>query len=200
MPTSNNGQDRQDSWRVFRIMAEFVEGFEVMAPVGKAVTLFGSARTRPDDPFYKDAEETGRLLAKAGFAVITGGGPGIMEAASKGAFEAGGQSVGCNITLPQEQEANKYQTISLDFHYFYARKVMFTKYGSAFISFPGGYGTLDETFETLTLIQTLKVEAFPVILYGSKHWNGLVDWVKTLAPEYLDAEDVEIFKLVDDPA
>src|SRR5438552_5254581 len=189
-----------DSWRIFRIMAEFVEGFEVMAGVGPAVTVFGSARTPPEDSYYRAAEETGRLFAEQKLAVITGGGPGIMEAANKGAYEAGGQSIGLNISLPQEQEANKYQNISLDFHYFYARKVMFTKYGSAFISFPGGYGTLDETFETLTLIQTLKVEAFPVILYGSKHWNGLVDWVKTLAPKHLDAEDVEIFKLVDDPA
>src|SRR6266545_1880291 len=174
-PTSPDGQD---TWRIFRIMAEFVEGFEVMSQVGRAVSIFGSARTRPDDPFYKAAEETARLLAKNKFAIITGGGPGIMEAANKGAFEAGGVSIGCNITLPQEQEANKYQTMSLDFHYFYARKVMFTKYASAFICFPGGYGTLDEFFEVLTLIQTLKVEAFPIILYGSKHWLGLRDWMQ----------------------
>src|SRR5207237_4575399 len=162
-----------------RIMAEFVEGFEVMAPVKRGVSIFGSARTPPNDPYYKAAEQTGRLLARAGFAVITGGGPGIMEAANKGAYEAGGVSVGLNITLPQEQEANKYQTISLDFHYFYARKVMFTKYATAFVCFPGGYGTLDEFFETLTLVQTLKVEAFPIILYGSKHWQGLLDWCKS---------------------
>src|SRR5437660_1620983 len=200
MPTSNNGQDRQDSWRVFRIMAEFVEGFEVMAPVGKAVTLFGSARTRPDDPFYKDAEETGRLLAKAGFAVITGGGPGIMEAGNKGAFEAGGTSVGLNITLPQEQEGNRYQTIGLDFHYFYARKVMFVKYASAFICFPGGYGTLDEFFETLTLMQTLKTEPFPILLFGKKYWGGLADWLRdTLIPKFIDPEDIDIFRIVDDP-
>jgi uncharacterized protein (TIGR00730 family) len=190
----------QDTWRIFRIMAEFVEGFEVMSQVGTAVSVFGSARTRPDDPYYKAAEETARLLAKNKFAVITGGGPGIMEAANKGAYEAGGVSVGCNITLPQEQEANKYQTISLDFHYFYARKVMFTKYASAFICFPGGYGTLDEFFETLTLVQTLKVEAFPIILYGSKHWQGLVDWCRAqLTPNYIDPEDIDIFKLVDSP-
>ena len=190
--------DSQDSWRIFRIMAEFVEGFEVMAPVGRAVSLFGSARTGPDDPFYLAAERTSALLAKAGFAVITGGGPGIMEAGNKGAFEAGGTSIGLNITLPQEQEANKYQTISLDFHYFYARKVMFVKYASAFICFPGGYGTLDEFFETLTLIQTLKIEAFPIILYGSEYWGGLVEWMqKALLPTFVDAEDVNIFRVVD---
>ncbi len=193
--------DNGDTWRIFRIMAEFVEGFEVMAPVGHAVTIFGSARTKPDDRYYKAAEETARLLAKEKFAVITGGGPGIMEAANKGAFEAGGVSVGCNIMLPQEQEANKYQTISLDFHYFYARKVMFTKYASAFISFPGGYGTLDETFETLTLIQTLKVEAFPIILFGKDYWSGLAEWVqRTLKPNYIDGEDMEIFRITDSPA
>src|SRR5438093_2531695 len=182
--------DAQDSWRVFRIMAEFVEGFESLAGINQAVTIFGSARTRPHDRFYKAAEETARLLAQEGFGVITGGGPGIMEAANKGAFEAGGASVGCNITLPQEQEANKYQTISLDFHYFYARKVMFTKYASAFISFPGGYGTLDEFFETLTLIQTLKVEAMPVVLFGSKFWSGVHDWInRTLKPAFIDPED-----------
>src|SRR4051794_17192695 len=190
-----------DSWRIFRIMAEFVEGFEVMANVGRAVSMFGSARTPPSDVYYKAAEEVGRLLAKADFAVITGGGPGIMEAANKGAFEAGGVSVGCNITLPQEQEANKYQTISLDFHYFYARKVMFTKYATAFVCFPGGYGTLDETFETLTLIQTLKVEAFPIVLYGSEYWNGLAQWIeRTLKPQYIDGEDTRIFRIVDSPA
>jgi uncharacterized protein (TIGR00730 family) len=194
------GMDNQDTWRIFRIMAEFVEGFEVMSGAGKAVTIFGSARTKPSDPYYKAAEETARLLAKKKLAVITGGGPGIMEAANKGAYEARGISIGCNISLPQEQEANKYQTISLDFHYFYARKVMFTKYASAFICFPGGFGTMDEFFETMTLIQTLKEEAFPVILYGSKFWSGLVDWMKTLSPHYIDAEDTKIFHVVDSPA
>src|SRR4051794_23284904 len=192
--------DGRDSWRIFRIMAEFVEGFESLAGIGPAVTMFGSARTPPDDPYYRAAEEIARLLAKAGFSVITGGGPGIMEAAKKGAFEAGGVSVGCNITLPQEQEANRYQTIGLDFHYFYARKVMFVKYSSAFVCFPGGYGTLDEFFETLTLIQTLKVEAFPVVLYGSKHWRGVGEWMRELSPDFIDPEDRDIFKLVDDPA
>jgi uncharacterized protein (TIGR00730 family) len=192
--------DPKESWRIFRIMAEFVEGFEVMAKVGTAVSIFGSARTAPSNRFYKEAEETARLFAKSDFAVITGGGPGIMEAANKGAFEARGQSIGLNITLPQEQEGNRYQTIGLDFHYFYARKVMFVKYSSAFVCFPGGYGTLDEFFETLTLIQTLKVEAFPVVLYGSKHWRGLVEWMRELSPEFIDPEDRDIFKIVDDPA
>jgi uncharacterized protein (TIGR00730 family) len=189
-----------DSWRIFRIMAEFVEGFEVMAHVGTAVSVFGSARTKPDDPYYRQAEETSRLLAKAGLAVITGGGPGIMEAGNKGAFEAGGTSVGLNITLPQEQEGNRYQTISLDFHYFYARKVMFVKYASAFVCFPGGYGTLDEFFEVLTLVQTLKVEPFPIVLYGTPYWQGLADWIKAqLGPKFIDPEDTDIFRLTDDP-
>jgi len=190
----------QDSWRIFRIMSEFVEGFESLEGVHNAVTVFGSARARPDEPDYRAAERTGRLLAQAGFAVITGGGPGIMEATNKGAFEAGGQSVGCNITLPQEQESNKYQTISLDFHYFYARKVMFTKYAKAFVCFSGGFGTLDEFFETITLIQTLKIEPFPVILYGSEYWTGLHAWIKrSLSPRFIDSEDIDIFRIVDSP-
>ena len=201
MPVGRQQQpDFQDSWRIFRIMAEFVEGFEVMAQVGSGVSIFGSARTPPHDPYYQAAEETARLLAKAGFPVITGGGPGIMEAANKGAFEAGGVSVGLNITLPQEQEGNKYQTITLDFHYFYARKVMFTKYASAYVCFPGGFGTLDETFENLTLIQTLKIEPFPVILYGSEYWGGLATWIgQHLKPSYIDPEDTDIFRIVDSP-
>ena len=199
MPLSTSA-DTPDSWRIFRIMAEFVEGFETMAKVGKAVTIFGSARTRPNDLFYQQAEETARLLAKAGFAIITGGGPGIMEAGNKGAFEAAGTSIGLNITLPQEQEANRYQNISLDFHYFYARKVMFVKYASAFICFPGGYGTLDEFFETITLIQTLKIEAFPILLYGSQYWSGLVQWMqKQLLHDFIDPEDIDIFRIVDTP-
>src|SRR5687767_5478975 len=192
--------DARDSWRIFRIMSEFVEGFETLARLPRAVSLFGSARTKPDDPYYKAAEETARLLAKKGLAVITGGGPGIMEAGNKGAFEAGGTSVGLNITLPQEQEGNRYQTIKLDFHYFYARKVMFTKYSAAFICFPGGFGTMDELFEVLTLIQTLKVEPFPVVLYGSKYWGGLITWLReSLHPHYVDPEDIDIFKVVDTP-
>src|SRR2546429_603397 len=200
IPDTRPAADGQDSWRIFRIMAEFVEGFETMSRVGQAVTIFGSARTKPSDRYYKAAEETARLLALQGFGVITGGGPGIMEAANKGAFEAGGVSVGCNITLPQEQEANKYQTITLDFHYFYARKVMFVKYAQAFICFPGGFGTLDEFFEIVTLIQTLKTEAYPVILFGTPYWSGLVEWArKQLIPNFIDREDIDIFRLVDTP-
>jgi uncharacterized protein (TIGR00730 family) len=193
--------DGRESWRVFRIMTEFVEGFEELATLGKAVTIFGSARTKPANPYYRDAVATASLLSKAGFAIITGGGPGIMEAANKGAFDVGGPSIGLNISLPHEQETNRYQTISLDFHYFYARKVMFVKYASAFICFPGGYGTLDELFETLTLVQTMKIEAFPILLYGSEYWSGLIDWMrKRLISEFIDAEDIDIFRIVNTPA
>jgi uncharacterized protein (TIGR00730 family) len=193
--------DATESWRIFRIMSEFVEGFETLAPIAKAVTIFGSARTKPDDPMYQAADKTARLLAKSGFAVLTGGGPGIMEAANKGALEGGGTSVGLNISLPHEQESNRYQTISLDFHYFYARKVMFVKYAEAFICFPGGYGTLDEFFETITLIQTMKVEPFPILLFGSWYWRGLEEWIRgVLVPHhFIDAEDMDIFRLVDTP-
>jgi hypothetical protein len=195
-----NRPDPQDGWRVFRIMAEFVDGFEAMSKIGNAVTIFGSARTRPSDPYFKAAQQTAELLVRAGYAVITGGGPGIMEAANKGAYDAGGTSVGLNIMLPQEQESNHYLTLGLDFHYFYARKVMFVKYASAFICFPGGYGTLDECFETLTLMQTLKIPAFPVILFGTPHWSGLVEWMrKQLVPKFIDAEDLDIFRIVDTP-
>jgi uncharacterized protein (TIGR00730 family) len=198
--TEVGGPNSRDTWRIFRIMSEFVDGFDSLANIGPAVSVFGSARTKPDDPFYKAAEKTGQLLAKAKFAVITGGGPGIMEAANKGAYEAGGTSIGCNIALPHEQEANRYQHITLDFHYFYVRKVMFVKYASAFVCFPGGFGTLDEFFETLTLIQTLKIEPFPVILFGSSYWNGLVEWMKTaLKPQFIGQNDLEIFRIVDTP-
>jgi len=192
--------DNKDGWRVFRIMAEFVEGFETMSNVGRAVSIFGSARTRPGEEYYKAAEKTGRLLAEANYAVITGGGPGIMESANKGALEAGGTSVGLNISLPHEQENNPYLNVSMDFHYFYARKVMFVKYASAFVCFPGGFGTLDECFETLTLIQTLKIDAFPVILFGTKYWTGLVEWMrKELSHHFIDPEDMDIFRIVDRP-
>ena len=166
-------------------------------PSPSSAALGPDPKTRSIRPRSRPA----KLLAESGLAVITGGGPGIMEAANKGAFEAGGSSVGCNITLPHEQQANRYQTITLDFHYFYARKVMFVKYAAAFICFPGGYGTLDEFFETITLIQTMKVEPFPIILYGSAYWGGLVDWIrKTLAPRFINNDDIDIFRLVDDPA
>jgi uncharacterized protein (TIGR00730 family) len=190
----------KDGWRIFRMMAEFVEGFDTMGKVGKAVSIFGSARTKPGHSQYKAAEETGRLLAKSKFAVITGGGPGIMEAANKGAMDAGGKSVGLNISLPHEQDSNPYLNVSVDFHYFYARKVMFVKYASAFICFPGGFGTLDECFETLTLIQTLKIEPFPVILFGTEYWTGLVEWMRhRLLPDFIDSEDMDIFRIVDRP-
>jgi uncharacterized protein (TIGR00730 family) len=167
-----------DTWRVFRIMGEFVQGFEDLAHITNGVSVFGSARTPPDHPEYKAAQETGALLARAGCTVITGGGPGIMEAANRGAFEAGGASVGCNIELPHEQSSNPYLTLSLKFKYFFVRKTMFVKYSNAFIIFPGGFGTLDELFEALTLIQTHKIHNFPVVLYGSKYWQEMLDWLR----------------------
>jgi uncharacterized protein (TIGR00730 family) len=167
-----------DTWRVFRIMGEFVQGFEDLAHITNGVSVFGSARTPSDHPEYKAAQETGALLARAGCTVITGGGPGIMEAANRGAFEAGGPSVGCNIELPHEQSSNPYLTLSLKFKYFFVRKTMFVKYSNAFIIFPGGFGTLDELFEALTLIQTHKIHNFPVVLYGSKYWQEMLDWLR----------------------
>jgi uncharacterized protein (TIGR00730 family) len=166
-----------DSWRVLRIMGEFTWGFENLQDVAGGVSFFGSARTRSDDPFYQAAERLGRLFAEAGVPVITGGGPGIMEAANKGAFEAGGLSIGCNIELPHEQYTNHYLTRSLDFKFFFVRKTMFVKYAMGFVVFPGGYGTLDELFEALTLIQTDKVTDFPVVLFGSAYWRGLAEWL-----------------------
>jgi hypothetical protein len=192
--------DSTDTWRIFRILSEFVEGFEALTPVGPAVTIFGSARLKPHDPICLAAEETAALLAKEHFAVITGGGPGVMEAGNKGAFQAGGKSVGLNITLPREQVANPYTQVNLDFHYFYVRKVMFLKYACAFICFPGGFGTLDEFFETITLIQTQKAEAFPVILYGTRHWSGLIEWMRSqLVPQFINGDDLDIFRIVDRP-
>src|SRR5262245_10064513 len=190
-----------DSWRVFRIMGEFVEGFDTLARVGPAVSIFGSARTRPDDPHYIAAEETGRRLAQSGFAVITGGGPGIMEAANKGAFEAGGDSVGCNIELPFEQGMNEYVRTAINFRYFFVRKTMFVKYAEAFVIFPGGFGTMDELFEALTLIQTGKVRDFPVVLYGSDYWAGLVAWLREsmLSEGKIASGDLDLFKVTDSP-
>ena len=167
-----------DTWRVFRIMGEFVQGFEDLAHVANGVSVFGSARTKPNDPEYRAAQETGALLARAGYAVITGGGPGVMEAANRGAFEAGGASVGCNIELPHEQSSNAYLTLSLKFKYFFVRKMMFVKYSDAFIIFPGGFGTLDELFEALTLIQTRKIHNFPVVLFGTRYWKPMLDWLR----------------------
>jgi uncharacterized protein (TIGR00730 family) len=196
----NGTPDFADLWRIFRLMSEFVEGFEMMAPVGPAVSIFGSARSRPDDPSYEAARRTAELLGNAGFGIITGGGPGIMEAANLGATDAGVTSVGLNISLPQEQQANRYQTISVDFHYFYVRKVMFVKYSSAFVCFPGGFGTLDEFFETITLIQTMKTAVAPVVLYSSAHWGGLISWMKEhVRSTFTDAQDLDIFRVVDTP-
>ena len=191
-----------DPWRVLRIMGEFVWGFDNLADVRDGVSIFGSARTLPTDPHYAAAVETARLLAKAGIPVITGGGPGIMEAANRGALEGKGLSIGCNIELPFEQGSNSYLTRSLNFKFFFVRKTMFVKYATAFIVFPGGYGTLDEMFEALTLIQTGKVKHFPVILFGSEYWSGLVDWLtRTVAGEQkINAGDLLLFKVTDDPA
>src|SRR5712691_10158756 len=191
-----------DTWRVFRIMGEFVQGFEDLAHINSGVAIFGSARTPPDDPEYKAAQETAALLAGAGFSVITGGGPGIMEAANRGAFEAGGTSVGCNIELPHEQGSNPYLTLSLRFKYFFVRKMMFVKYSDAFIIFPGGFGTLDELFEALTLIQTKKIHNFPVVLYGSKYWQEMLNWLRgpMLAEGKIVEEDFRRLHVTDSPS
>ena len=170
----------KETWRLFRILAEFVDGFEAMHDITRGVTVFGSSRTPCDDPFYHQAVECGRRLVENDFAVITGGGPGIMEAANKGAYEASGTSVGLNISLPTEQQPNRYQTHELTFRYFFVRKVMFVKYACGFIIFPGGFGTMDEFFESMTLMQTLKIQPFPVICIGTKFWGGLVDWMRQI--------------------
>lgn len=192
----------QDTWRIFRIMSEFVEGFETMSHVGLGVSVFGSARTQRDDPDYVLARKLCRMLAKEGYPVITGGGPGIMEAANRGANDEGGISVGLNITLPHEQMANPYASVRLDFRYFFARLVMFVKYACSFVCLPGGFGTLHEFFNSMTLIQTGKAEKFPVILIGKDYWGGLVDWIRTtmLDGRYnkIDAQDMDLFTLTDD--
>jgi len=192
----------QDLWRLFRIMAEFTEGFQELGTVGPAVTIFGSARTGPNDRYYAMAEETAFQLGNTGFAVITGGGGGVMEAANKGAARAGVTSIGLNIELPQEQVPNAYQNMSLHFRYFFCRKVMFLKYAYGFIVFPGGYGTLDEFAEALVLIQTLKQASFPVILVGSTFWQGLIDWIRTKVLDehaYISPPDLKVFTMADDP-
>jgi uncharacterized protein (TIGR00730 family) len=193
---------RTDTWRVMRIMSEFIEGFDNLASVTKGVTIFGSARTSPEDPQYAAAEETARLLAQEGFAIITGAGPGIMEAANRGAKLAGGRSIGCNIELPFEQGANPYVDTLINFRYFFVRKTMFIKYSNAFIIFPGGFGTLDEAFEALTLIQTGKIYQFPVILFGRHYWAGLIRWIQTrvLGEKKISAGDVDLMIMTDDPA
>ena len=193
---------RSDPWRVMRITSEFVEGFDALAEITKGVTVFGSARTGPDDPQYQAARETSRLLAKAGFSIITGAGPGIMEAANRGAKEGGGHSVGCNIELPFEQGANPYVDTLVNFRYFFVRKTMFIKYSNAFIIFPGGFGTLDEFFEALTLIQTGKIYQFPVILFGRHYWAGLLRWLKSRVEGEgkITPGDLDLVLMTDDPA
>jgi uncharacterized protein (TIGR00730 family) len=190
-----------DPWRVFRIMGEFVEGFDALAKVGHAVTIFGSARVPPGHPEYLAAQETARLLGEAGFTIITGGGPGVMEAANKGAREGGATSVGCNIELPFEQGINAYVDVAINFRYFFVRKTMFVKYAEAFIIFPGGFGTMDELFEALTLIQTGKVNNFPVILFGREYWEGLLHWIRNtmLHEGKISANDLDLLVVTDSP-
>lgn len=191
----------KDSWRIFRIMGEFVEGYDELAGLGPAVTVFGSARTPPDHPMYQLCVNTARKLGEAGFAIITGGGPGMMEAANRGAREAGVRSVGCNIELPFEQGTNPYVDTSVNFRYFFVRKTMFIKYAHGFVILPGGFGTMDELFESLTLIQTGKVRNFPVVMVGVEYWSGLLDWLKTrmLLDGNISEDDLGLIKLTDDP-
>ncbi len=191
----------QDTWRIFRIMSEFVDGFDTLFNLPPCVTIFGSARSKPRDSAYKTAEKLAGKLARRGYAVATGGGPGIMEAANKGAFEANGISVGLNIVLPMEQKPNPYINRALEFRYFFVRKVMLVKYSQAFIVFPGGFGTLDEFFESLTLIQTHRMKPFPVILFDCAYWQGLLDWIRAqvLPRKLISAKDLDIFHCVNDP-
>ncbi len=191
-----------DSWNIFKVMSEFVEGYDILARIGPCVSIFGSARTAPDNKYYQLAEDIAKILSEAGYGVITGGGPGIMEAANKGAKEAGGKSVGLNINLPFEQYPNDYIDYDklINFKFFFVRKVMFMKYAQGFIVLPGGFGTLDELFEALTLVQTMKVGKFPIILVGKDYWSGLVDWIKKVVLEKennIHEEDLLIFKVVD---
>jgi hypothetical protein len=190
-----------DPWRVLRILSEFVEGFDALIEVGPAVTVFGSARATADDPYYAAGRALGGALARRGFAVITGGGPGIMEAVNRGCQEAGGLSVGCNIELPNEQELNDYVDLGVEFRYFFVRKNMFVKYARGFVIFPGGLGTLDELFESLTLAQTGKIEHFPVVLFGTEYWTGLLDWMRrvVLGRGAISPEDMDLMSLTDDP-
>lgn len=190
-----------DPWRVLRIQSEIVEGFDALSKIGPAVSIFGSARTPEGAHYYEAARETGKLLSENGLAVITGGGPGIMEAGNRGATNAKGESIGLNIELPFEQKANRYVKTLINFHYFFCRKVMFVKYAKAFVIFPGGFGTMDEFFESITLIQTERIEKFPVILVDSHYWKGLVDWLKNnmLKERNINPEDLNIFTIVDTP-
>ena len=193
---------REDPWRIFRIMAEFVDSFQTMSQVGPAVTIFGSARTKPSDKYYKAAQEIAKGLAKHNLAVITGGGPGIMEAANKGAAQGGGKSVGLNIELPHEQGGNKFSNVPIHFHYFFARKVCFVKYSLGFVYLPGGFGTLDELFEVLTLVQTERIPQFPLILFGRDHWDGLLRWMKKeleVKGKFISPGDLDLLSVTDDP-
>ena len=198
--SDGNSFIREDPWRIFRIMSEFVDSFQTMSQVGPAVTIFGSARTKPTDKYYRATVEIAKGLAKHHLAVITGGGPGIMEAANKGAEHAGGKSVGLNIELPHEQNGNKFANVPIHFHYFFARKVCFVKYSLGFIYMPGGFGTLDELFEVLTLVQTQRIPQFPLILFGSEHWKGLLAWMKSrLAKDrHISPGDLDLVKITDD--
>jgi uncharacterized protein (TIGR00730 family) len=191
----------EESWRIFRIMAEFVDAIEELSAIQPAVTIFGSARVTPKDPFYKKAEQLAKKLAQNGFSIITGGGPGIMEAANKGAAEGGGKSVGMNIRLPYEQKPNPYANINIDYKYFFIRKVMFVKYAVAYVILPGGFGTMDELFEALTLIQTKRIKSFPVVLMGSEYWKGLLDWMSSvmIREGKISPEDLELMQIIDDP-
>jgi uncharacterized protein (TIGR00730 family) len=192
---------KSDTWRVFRIMAELVEGFEALNNVGPAVTIFGSARTKQDSPYYQKCRMVAECLAKDGFSIISGGGPGIMEAANRGAHEANGVSVGLNIELPMEQQPNQFQNIRLEFRYFFIRKLMFVKYAVGYVIFPGGLGTMDELFEAITLIQTKKIRSFPVILVGKEYWQGLITWMKNSAVSMgnLEPQDIDLMHIVDEP-
>ncbi len=190
---------KEDAWRLFKIIGDFVDGFEILPNFIPAVVFFGSARVKEGDKYYEAARELAKRLVKKGFSIITGGGPGIMEAGNRGAKEGGGKSIGLNITLPMEQKPNPYATTTLNFRYFFVRKTMFNKYASAYVLFPGGYGTLDELTETLVLIQTKKLRPFPIILYGSEYWNGLIDWIKkeVLSRNYIDKDDLNLLNLSD---
>ena len=202
MQNNTQGFTKEESWRVFRIMAEFVDSFETLSRISPAVTIFGSARMRRQDPRYKVAVALGRELARNGLAVITGGGPGIMEAANKGAAQAGGKSVGLNIELPHEQSGNRYANVPIHFHYFFARKVCFAKYSAAFIFMPGGFGTLDEFAEIVTLVQTERIPRFPLILFGKKFWSGLVQWMQGQMRDrnsFIGPDDLKLFTITDDP-
>jgi len=197
---SDNNFIREDPWRIFRIMAEFVDSFQTLSQVGPAVTIFGSARTQPGDTYYQAAQDIGKGLAKNNLAVVTGGGSGIMEAANKGAAQARGKSIGLNIELPHEQAGNRYANIPIHFHYFFARKVCFVKYSLGFVFMPGGFGTLDEFFEVLTLVQTQRIPQFPLILFGCEHWKGLLAWMKTRLEkdQFISPGDLDLVTLTDD--